>query len=142
VPSPLKLGGKINTKHKMSIGRKTSGSYNINFTNSNGVISSNEENEKNYLSEIKRKIMENISLLKDCFTVISNLGKNADNLEVLRLKGFLDVITDKLWDNDTEILPYIIRCIQGFCQDQGCIDNILRNRIIMLYSNLSYPILE
>ena len=136
VPSPLKLGGKINTKHKMSIGRKTSGSYNINFTNSNGVISSNEENEKNYLSEIKRKIMENISLLKDCFTVISNLGKNADNLEVLRLKGFLDVITDKLWDNDTEILPYIIRCIQGFCQDQGCIDNILRNRIINKILNI------
>ena len=137
-PSPLKLGGKINLRHKMSVGRKTSGSYqNVNFTGSNGLISSNnEDNEKNYLLEIKRKIAENISLLKDCFTVISNLGKNVDNLEVLRLKGFLDVITDKLWDNDTEILPYIIRCIQGFCQEQSCIDNILRNRIINKILNI------
>ena len=134
-PSPLKLGGKVNIR---SIGRKTSGSnYNYNFTGSNGIISStNEENEKNYLTEIRKKIIENISLLKDCFTVISNLGKNVDNLEVLRLKGFLDVITDKLWDNDTEILPYIIRCIQGFCQEQSCIDNILRNRIINKILNI------
>ena len=86
--------------------------------------------------EIKRKIAENISLLKDCFTVISNLGKNVENLEVLRLKGFLDVITDKLWDNDTEILPYLRRCIQGFCQEQSCIDNILRNRIINKILNI------
>jgi len=132
LPSPIKIGGKLNMKHKSSIGRKTSESNNnVNFTGSNGIISSNnEDNEKNFLADIKRKISENISLLKDCFTVISNLGKNVDNLEVLRLKGFLDVITDKLWDNDTEILPYIIGCIQGFCQEQSCIDNILRNRII------------
>ena len=135
VPPPFKLGVKI--KHKMSLGRKTSGSYQ-NFTGSNGVISSNnnEDKEYNYLEEIKRKIAENISLLKDCFTVISNLGKNVENLEVLRLKGFLDVITDKLWDNDTEILPYIIRCIQGFCQEQSCIDSILRNRIINKILNI------
>jgi len=135
-PSPFKLGGKINKK--MSLARKTSGSYpNMNFTGSNGIMSSNnEENENNYIIEIKKKITENISLLKDCFTVISNLGKNVDNLEVLRLKGFLDVITDKLWDNDTEILPYIIKCIQGFCQEQSSIDNILRNRIINKILNI------
>ena len=134
-PSPFKLGGKI--QKKMSFVRKTSSSnLNINFS-SIGIISSNyEEHENNYISEIKKKIIENISLLKDCFTVISNLGKNPDNLEVLRLKGFLDIITDKLGDNDTEILPYIIKCIQGFCQEQSCIDNILRNRIINKILNI------
>ena len=134
-PSPFKLGGKI--QKKMSFVRKTSSSnLNINFS-SIGIISSNyEEHENNYISEIKKKIIENISLLKDCFIVISNLGKNADNLEVLRLKGFLDIITDKLGDNDTEILPYIIKCIQGFCQEQSCIDNILRNRIINKILNI------
>ena len=41
-----------------------------------------------------------------------------DNLEVLILKGFLDVINEKLNDNDSETLPYVTRCIQGFCQAQ------------------------
>ncbi len=138
MPSPFRLG----TKNKIGLGiaesikgRKTSGSYHI-FTGSNGGIISSEDKDKKYILDIKRKKAENISLLKDCFTVISNLGKNVDNLEVLRLKGFLDVITDKLGDNDTEILPYIIRCIQGFCQEQSCIDNILRNRIINKILNI------
>ena len=140
VPSPFKLSG--NTKYKLAsnnaeaikaVGRKTSGSNNQNgnFTGTNGISSSkNEDRDNQYLLDLKKKISENIYLLKDSFTVISNLSKNVDNLEVLRLKGFLDVITDKLADNDTETLPYITRCIQGFCQEQSSIDIILRDQII------------
>ena len=137
VPSPFKLSG--NTKFKLGSnnadgmkGRKTSGSnQNANFTGTNGISSSkNDDRDKQYLLDLKKNISENIYLLKDSFTVISNLSKNVDNLEVLRLKGFLDVITDKLSDNDTETLPYITRCIQGFCQEQSSIDNILRDQII------------
>ena len=135
IPSPFKLGEKL--QKKTSIVRKTSSiNLNINFSSIGIISNNNEEHENNYISEIKKKIIENISLLKDCFTVISNLGKNADNLDVLRLKGFLDIITDKLGDNDKEILPYIIKCIQGFCQEQSCIDNILRNRIINKILNI------
>ncbi len=47
-----------------------------------------------------------------------------DNLEVLILKGFLDVINEKLNDNDSETLPYVTRCIQVFCQVQTSIDII------------------
>ena len=47
-----------------------------------------------------------------------------DNLEVLILKGFLDVINEKLNDNDSETLPYVARCIQVFCQVQTSIDII------------------
>ena len=137
IPSPFKLSS--NNKYKLgpnnadalkAAGRKTSGSNGMN-TGTNGINSSKiEEREKQYLLDVKKSIAENIYLLKDSFTVISNLSKNVDNLEVLRLKGFLDVITDKLADNDTETLPYITRCIQGFCQEQNSIDIILRDQII------------
>ena len=137
IPSPFKLSS--NAKYKLASnnveaikqgGRKTSGSNGVP-TGTNGVNSSkNEEREKQYLLDVKKSIAENIYLLKDSFTVISNLSKNVDNLEVLRLKGFLDVITEKLSDNDTETLPYITRCIQGFCQEQNSIDIILRDQII------------
>jgi hypothetical protein len=138
VPSPFKLSS--NTKFKLATnnaealkaaGRKTSGSNQGMLTGTNGINTSKiEDREKQYLLEVKKNISENIYLLKDSFTVISNLSKNVDNLEVLRIKGFLDVITDKLSDNDTETLPYITRCIQGFCQEQNSIDIILRDQII------------
>ena len=138
VPSPFKLSS--NTKFKLATnnaealkaaGRKTSGSNQGMLTGTNGINTSKiEDREKQYLLEVKKNISENIYLLKDSFTVISNLSKNVDNLEVLRIKGFLDVITDKLSDNDTETLPYITRCIQGFCQEQNSIDIILRGQII------------
>ena len=86
-----------------------------------------EEREKQYLLDVQKSISENIYLLKDSFTVISNLSKNFDNLEVLRLKGFLDVIAEKLSDNDIETWPYITKYIQGFCQEQSSIDIILRD---------------
>ena len=138
IPSPFKLSG--NQKFKLAtnniealkaVGRKTSGSNHNVITGTNGITSSkNEDRDKQYLQDVKKNISENIYLLKDSFTVISNLSKNVDNLEVLRLKGFLDVITEKLSDNDTETLPYITRCIQGFCQEQSSIDIILRDQII------------
>ena len=138
VPSPFKLSS--NAKYKLGgnvdplkgVGRKTSGSNNQRMnTGTNGINSTKiEEREKQYLLDVKKSISENIYLLKDSFTVISNLSKTVENLEVLRLKGFLDVITDKLSDNDTETLPYITRCIQGFCQEQSSIDIILRDQII------------
>ena len=59
-----------------------------------------------------------------------------DNLEVLTLKGFLDVITEKLNDNDSETLPYVTRCIQGFCQAQTSIDIILKVQIINKILNI------
>ena len=138
IPSPFKLNGNnkfklaTNNAEAIKAGRKTSGSNDRGMiTGTNGVNSSKiEEREKQYLLDVKKSIAENIYLLKDSFTVISNLSKNVDNLEVLRLKGFLDVITDKLTDNDTETLPYITRCIQGFCQEQNSIDIILRDQII------------
>ena len=138
IPSPFKLSG--NAKYKLGntvdplrgAGRKTSGSNNQGMnTGTNGINSTKiEEREKQYLLDVQKSISENIYLLKDSFTVISNLSKNVDNLEVLRLKGFLDVITEKLSDNDTETLPYITRYIQGFCQEQSSIDIILRDQII------------
>ena len=135
IPSPFKLSGNakfklaVNTAEALkALARKTSGSNHI--TGTNGVSSKNEDRDKQYLQDVKKNISENIYLLKDSFTVISNLSKNVDNLEVLRIKGFLDVITDKLSDNDTETLPYITRCIQGFCQEQSSIDIILRDQII------------
>ena len=90
----------------------------------------NEERDKHYLTQIEKKINENTLLLKDSLSIISNLSKNPDNLEILTLKGFLDVITEKLNDNDTETLPYVIKCIQGFCQGQSSIDIILKVQII------------
>ena len=120
-----------NAEALKAAGRKTSGSNQGMLTGTNGINTSKiEDREKQYLLEVKKNISENIYLLKDSFTVISNLSKNVDNLEVLRIKGFLDVITDKLSDNDTETLPYITRCIQGFCQEQNSIDIILRDQII------------
>ena len=137
MPTPFKLNGNkfklaTNNAEAIKAGRKTSGSNERGMiTGTNGVNSSKiEEREKQYLLDVKKSIAENIYLLKDSFIIISNLSKNIDNLEVLRLKGFLDVITDKLADNDTEALPYITRCMQGFCQEQNSIDIILRGQII------------
>ena len=115
--------------------RKMSGNNNSNNNNSVGT-SKNEEKDRYYLSQIEKKIQENIFLLKDSFTIISNLSKNVDNLEVLTLKGFLDVITEKLNDNDSETLPYVTRCIQGFCQAQTSIDIILKVQIINKILNI------
>ena len=115
--------------------RKMSGTNSIN-NNISVSTSKNEEKDKHYLSQIEKKIQENIYLLKDSFTIISNLGKNVDNLEVLTLKGFLDVITEKLNDNDSETLPYVTRCIQGFCQAQTSIDIILKMQIIYKILNI------
>jgi hypothetical protein len=115
--------------------RKMSGNNNSNNNNSVGT-SKNEEKDRYYLSQIEKKIQENIYLLKDSFTIISNLSKNVDNLEVLTLKGFLDVITEKLNDNDSETLPYVTRCIQGFCQAQTSIDIILKVQIINKILNI------
>ena len=110
---------------------------NNNSNNNNSVgTSKNEEKDRYYLSQIEKKIQENIYLLKDSFTIISNLSKNVDNLEVLTLKGFLDVITEKLNDNDSETLPYVARCIQGFCQAQSSIDIILKVQIINKILNI------
>ena len=89
-----------------------------------------EEKDKHILQAIDKRINENTLLLKDSFSIISNLSKKVDNLEILTLKGFLDVITEKLNDNDTETLPYVVKCIQGFCQGQASIDIILKVRII------------
>ena len=95
---------------------------NITYKSSENLMENNNikvtpRRKKTYRNKIRRSSCHEIKV---------------ENLEVLRLKGFLDVITDKLWDNDTEILPYIIRCIQGFCQEQSCIDNILR-RILKIF---------
>ena len=109
--------------------RKLSGTNN-SINNNSASTSKNEEKDRYYLTQIDKKIQENIYLLKDSFTIISNLSKNVDNLEVLTLKGFLDVITEKLNDNDSETLPYVTRCIQGFCQAQNSIDIILKMQII------------
>lgn len=89
-----------------------------------------EEKDRHSLVSIEKKIGENVLLLKDSLTIISNLAKNVDNLEILTLKGFLDVITEKLNDNDTETLPFVVKCIQGFCQGQASIDIILKIQII------------
>ena len=119
--------------------RKLSGTNNTNNSINNNIsvsTSKNEEKDRYYLLQIDKKIQENIYLLKDSFTIISNLSKNVDNLEVLTLKGFLDVITEKLNDNDGETLPYVTRCIQGFCQAQTSIDIILKMQIIYKILNI------
>ena len=59
-----------------------------------------------------------------------------DNLEVLTPKEFLDVINEKLNDNDSEALPYVTRCIQGFCQAQASIDIIIKMQIINTILNI------
>ena len=89
-----------------------------------------EEKDRHSLMTLEKKLSENTMLIKDSLTIISNLSKNVDNLEILTLKGFLDVITEKLNDNDTETLPYVVKCIQGFCQGQTSIDIILKIQII------------
>ena len=120
--STLAMRLKINTNHQNT--QKS-------FQNNNSVSQNkNEERDKHYLIQIEKKVNENTLLLKDSLTIISNLSKNPDNLEILTLKGFLDVITEKLNDNDTETLPYVIKCIQGFCQGQSSIDIILKVQII------------
>ena len=40
-----------------------------------------------------------------------------DNLEVFTPKGFLDVINEKLNDNDSETLPYVTRCMIEAVED-------------------------
>ena len=123
--SKIKLSPREKEPIKAIDLRKLSGT-----NNSSVGTSKNEEKDRYYLTQIEKKIQENIYLLKDSFTIISNLSKNADNLEVLTLKGFLDVINEKLNDNDSETLPYVTRCIQGFCQAQTSIDIILKMQII------------
>ncbi len=41
-----------------------------------------------------------------------------DNLEVFTPKGFLDVINEKLNDNDSETLPYVTRCMIEAVEDE------------------------
>ena len=129
--SKIKLSSKEKEPIKPINLRKLSGT-----NNSSVGTSRNEEKDRFYLSQIEKKIQENICLLKDSFTIISNLSKNVDNLEVLTLKGFLDVINEKLNDNDSETLPYVTRCIQGFCQAQTSIDIILKMQIINKILNI------
>lgn len=99
--------GAIKVAGRKKIGCKEGILIGINGINTIKI----EDRERQYLLEEKKNISENIYLLKDSFTVISNLSKNVDNLEVLRIKGFLDVITDKLSYNDTVTLPYLTRYI-------------------------------
>ena len=122
------IPNQTETKRHFDIGKIPGANNSVNNNSSN--TSKNEEKDRYYLTQIDKKIQENIYLLKDSFTIISNLSKNVDNLEVLTLKGFLDVITEKLNDNDGETLPYVTRCIQGFCQAQTSIDIILKMQII------------
>ena len=48
------------------------------------------------------------------------------------MKDFFDIITDKLSNNDTEILSHITKFMQGFCQEHNSIDIILRDQSINL----------
>ena len=125
-----KFNNNNNKNYEIKINNNDINTINNNNNNNNTNINKNEERDRHTLLKIKKSLNESTLLLKDSLSIISNLSKNPDNLDILTLKGFLDVITEKLNDNDTETLPYVIKCIQGFCQGQSSIDIILKCQII------------
>ena len=77
-----------------------------------------------FVEEITKFIYDNSTNENELLKMIVIFYRYFHKKQILNKNNRNSNINEKLNDNDSETLPYVTRCIQGFCQAQTSIDII------------------